>query len=187
MLKHSKFLPRYTMSSPAATWAHHWDLLSVARGHQRKHGTQNAHETRATARVQGVIGMSVLKRRVRLDGLSGCVMCVCTCVCMCAHVEAEVNFGYLPKLFFTLFFFPGSHCFSQSGEPVSPRTDLSQPLSCGLGTVRHFACLLFLFLVCFRYGLWGKLGYSYLCSEYLTDSAISPGPWCVNCKCQSSM
>lgn len=113
------------------------------------------------------------------------VSCVCTCLCLCAHVEAEVNFGYLPKLLFTLFL--GSHCFSQSGEPVSPTTDLPQPLSCGLVTVRHFACLLFLFLVCFRYGLWGKLRYSYLCSECLTDSAISPGPWCVNCKCQSSM
>ena len=48
--------------------------------------------------------MSVLKRRVRLNGLSGCVVCVCTCVCMCVHVEAEVNFGYLSKLLFTLFF-----------------------------------------------------------------------------------
>lgn len=110
-----------------------------------------------------------------------------SCVCV------EVNFGYLPKLLFTLFLVTGSLGFSWISllQPIrgasEPQDGSVQPLSCGLVTVRHFVCLLFLFLVCFRYGLWGKLGYSCLCSEYVTDSAISPGRWCVNCKCKSSL
>lgn len=74
------------------------------------------------------------------------VSCVCTCVCMCAHVEAEVNFGDLPKLLFTLFFFSWISLLQPiwgASEPQDGSVPASQLWACN----RASFCVSFVFVL----------------------------------------